>query len=339
MFDWDDLRHFLAVARGGSTLAASRTLKLSQPTVVRRIAALEDRLGVRLFDRSRRGYDLTEQGQALVKRAEAIERSMADFGDAAVTQSRQLSGTVRLSIFEIFMSVFAPLIRDFTREFPGIRIDLDCSDELRDLASGEADIAFRSAVQLSGDDLVCRRVGADYWTFYCSRAFAAEHGVPDTLEKLRSHPIIGEFGSNFWPEYDEWLRRSGLANSVDLHHGSATGLLAAVRGGFGVALLPHLVAGNDPDLVRCFGPPRLTDHSLWLVTHERLRDNPRVRVVIDFLADGLKSKVLTASRKLEKANEVRGTAGPPRLPRRSQTKRPSVTKDFVPPNRGQGRAS
>lgn len=95
MFEWSDLRHFLAVARGGSTLAAARALRVSQPTVVRRIAALEEALGISLFERRPSGYTLTEAGEALLDRAKKVETAAKSVKEGALAQARDIAGTVR----------------------------------------------------------------------------------------------------------------------------------------------------------------------------------------------------------------------------------------------------
>ena len=283
MFEWSDLRHFLAVARSGSTLAAARSMRVSQPTVVRRIAALEEALGLSLFDRRPSGYKLTEAGLALVERSERVEAAAEAMHDAALSQAREISGTVRISLFEIFgVTVLTPLLRELRETHPQIRVDVDLSDVVRNLEVGEADIALRSGVRLSGNGLVCRRVCDERWGYYCSAGYLDANIHPTTPEMMRDHPLIGDGTEDFWPEFAEWRRAAGLSNTSNFG-GSANGLLAAVKSGVGIALLPHLAAYGDPDLILCVDGPK-TEHGLWLVTTERLRRAPRVRLVMDFLA-------------------------------------------------------
>jgi DNA-binding transcriptional LysR family regulator len=289
VLDWDDLRYFLAVARTGSTLAAARSLRISQPTVVRRVAALESALGVTLFERRTTGYVLTSAGKALLGKSEAVEQSVVAVEEAALGQLRATSGTVTISAYEIYaVTLLAPILSDLHRTHPDMRIDLDVSDAVRDLASGEADIALRSSVELSGASLVCRRIADERWALYCSRGYADANGAPRSPEELEGHPVIGEGGEDFWPDYERWRRDAQIRNAVELHHGSATALLSAARSGFGIALLPCIVADRDQDLVRCFAGPN-TGHSLWLIAHERVRRTPRVRLVMDLLAKRLKA--------------------------------------------------
>ncbi len=295
VFDWNDLRHFLAVARTGSTLAAARVLKISQPTVVRRIAALEDALGVTLFERRSTGYVPTAAGETLLGKSEQVEHAATAVLDAALAHARDTSGTVTISVFEIFgVTLVAPAVRELQLVHPHIRVDLDFSDEVRDLREGEADIALRSAVRLSGGGLVCRRIGDERWGYFCSRSYAERNGLPRSPDEIRGHAIIGDGSEDFWPAFEQWRRASGIRNTIDFHHGTPSTLLAAVRSGYGLALLPHLAAFDDPELVHCFDGPE-TGHSLWLVTSDRLRDTPRIRLVMDFLAPRLRNAARRAA--------------------------------------------
>lgn len=285
MFDWGDLRYFLAVAQTGSTLAAGRALRVSQTTAARRIAALEAALGVILFERRPAGYRLTPIGEVLAKQARAVETAAAALTDAAAGAARDISGTVLVTTSEmIATTVLPPILRDLHDLYPAIRIELDSSATLRDLGTGGADIALRSIARLSGAGVVGRRIADDVWTIYCSRDYAARHGLPTTVDALRSHSLVGGGGEGVWSYYLAWLRRHNLEASVTTQYDSALGLLAAVRAGLGPATLPSLIASTDPNLLCCLPEVNAMGRGIWLLTHERVRHTPRVRAVIDFLA-------------------------------------------------------
>jgi DNA-binding transcriptional LysR family regulator len=289
MFDWNDLRAFLAVAETGSTLAAARKLRVSQTTAARRIAALEEALGLALFDRRQAGYALTPAGETLLPRAREVEAAVGAFGDAVSAEARAVGGTVRLTTHEIYaMTLLPPILRELHDAHPAIRIELDSSVELRDLSAGTADVALRSTKSPQGGGLVGRRVGPDPWTVFCSRDYAARHGVPQNRAELRQHALIGGGGPGVGALYGAWLRKNELEDSVVMQHGSLTGLLASVRSGLGLAALPSFVARLDPDLIECLPPNRDDRIELWLLTHERLRHTPRIRIVLDFLYERLK---------------------------------------------------
>ena len=292
MLDWNDLRYFLAVADHGSTLAAGRVLRVSQTTVARRIAALEEALGHPLFEKRQAGYVLTHGGQALLDRARQVEVAANGFAEASAALARDTSGTVRITTQEIFANtLLSPMLRELHDRHPEIVIELDTQQELLELGEGEADIAIRSTASEPPAGTVGRRLCIDDWTLYCSREYAAAHGVPRNREDLKKHAIIGGGGGKLWVHYEAWLRKLGLEDRVAMHHSTSTGLLSGVRSGFGLGVLPCIVADAEPDLVRCL-PPR-TDHGreMWLLTHERVRHTPRVRVTIDFLYEKLAQHV------------------------------------------------
>lgn len=296
--DWNDWRYFLAVARSGSTLAAARELNVSQTTAARRIAALEEALALTLFERRQAGYALTEAGGALVPHAEQLEQAARSAETAALAQARDASGAVRLTTQEIFaVTLFAPLLVELHERFPNIHIELDTGQELRDLGAGEADIALRPLMDEPPAGTVGRALCIDDWTLYCSHDYAARHGVPRTISQLRGHALVGGGGGKLWRHYQAWLQELGLEGQVAMHHGSSSGLLSGVRSGFGIAVLPCIVADGNTDLIRCLPPRTGHGRTLWLLTHERVRRSPAVRAVIDFLYERLSAHV----RRLEAA--------------------------------------
>ena len=291
--DWNDLRYFIAVAREGSTLAAGRALGVSQTTVARRIAALEHALGFPLFEKRQAGYALTSAGEELLGKAEQVGERVNAFSESASAYSRDLSGRVKLTTEEIYaITLLAPLLPELRQLHPEIVIDIDTSQQIRDLGAGEADISLRSTSETTQPaGVVGRRLCIDDWALYCSKDYAARHGAPRTLDEIEGHPIIGGGGGNLWVHYQAWLQALGLEDQVAMHHATSGGLLSGVRSGFGIAVLPCVVGDSDPELEQCI-PPR-TEHGrvLWLFTHERVRQTPRVRAVIDFLYDRLSHQV------------------------------------------------
>ena len=284
MYDWNDLKAFLAVAETGSTLSAAQALRVSHTTVARRSAALEAATSLYLFERRQAGYALTPVGEAMLASAIAVRDAANRFGEAAGARSRDAGGTVSVTTMEIFaVTILPPILRDLRAAHPSIHIHLDTSDEPRDLAAGAADIAIRSSKQPTGAGLVGRRVADNPWTLYCSRDYADRHGIPHTRDELAAHPFIGG-GGGVWEPYQAWLRQYRLEESVVMQYDSGSGLLAGVRSGMGLTILPAFLADREADLIRCIPPKSEDTTGLWLLTHERLRHVPRVRLVLDFLA-------------------------------------------------------
>lgn len=145
MFDWNDLRYFLAVARTGSTLGASRALAVNPTTVARRIAELERAIGMKLFDKRQTGYALTEAGAELRATAERVELEATAFAEGVAAIGRRISGVIRVTTNEgLANGVMAPALSAFRRLHPDVRIDLIVDERRLDLARGAADVALRT---------------------------------------------------------------------------------------------------------------------------------------------------------------------------------------------------
>jgi DNA-binding transcriptional LysR family regulator len=291
MVDWNDLRHFLAVAKAGTTLAAARELGVSQSTAARRIDALETALGLRLFDRRQSGYALTDIGKELAETAIVVEAAAGAFASKAAALKRSLTGTVRITTNDLFAGeVLMPSLNAFRQAHPGILLEVVTADRRLDLAKGEADVALRAGTPPSQADLVGRRIAKDTWSFYCSRAYAKRHGTPASPSDLANHHVLDADPQAFASPLVEWLQRSIPRQAILLRQNSIGTQLASIRNGLGVGLMADFVARSDPELVLCFEPEIDVAYEIWLLTHERLRNDPRVRAVLDFLGRHLQSE-------------------------------------------------
>ena len=286
MFDWNDLKYFLAVARAGTTLRAAKSLKVSQSTAARRIAALEKAIGVKLFDKRQSGYVPTEAGSALIETAEKVETATGVFDAAASAHKRGLSGTVRFTCSEIAVSsLMMSAIREFREAYPSVRLELITTDRKLDLASGEADVAFRAGMPPTEPTLVGRRLAIDTWSVYCTRPYAEKHGAPEEPEDLAHHAFFTLNEDFRSVPIIDWIEQNVPERAIVMRQNTVGGLFGSVRSGLGVAAVPDFLASSDPNLVRCFTPKVATHSEIWLVTHERLRKAPPVRALMDFLAE------------------------------------------------------
>lgn len=285
MFDWDDIRIFLAVTRTGSTLGASQQVCLSQTSVARRMTRLEQAVGLRLFDRKQSGYSVNENGRDLRELAEAMERDAAKIAERLEALARRVSGVIRVTTNEGLANiVMAPAISSFRRRFPDVRIDLLVDERRLDLASGVADVALRTGAPSTGVGLVVRRMPDLAFAVYCSLGYAEEHGRPATAEELSKHPLIGVDGPVADLPAFVWLRQVGPECVVATRSSSITNLMSAVKSGLGLTALPCFLADHDPTLVRCFGPMENAHSNLWLVSRQELRHLPRFRAFLDHLS-------------------------------------------------------
>lgn len=285
VYDWNDLRYFLAVARTGSTLAASRASKVNQTTIARRIGALERAIGMRLFHKKQTGYVLTEAGAELRATAERVEVEANAFAEQAGAMGRRISGVIRVTTNEgLANTIMAPALSAFRKLHPEVRVDLVVDERRLDLTRGAADVALRTGARPTESGLVARRLTPMAWAAYCSRNYAEERGCPSSVDTLCRHVLIGAEGPIAALPGWTWLRQAAPGAEVVATSSSLTNLISAVKSGLGVTILPCFLADSDPDLVRCIGPIPGVQSDVWLVTREDARDVRRVRAFIDFLA-------------------------------------------------------
>jgi DNA-binding transcriptional LysR family regulator len=289
MYDWNDLRIFLAIARTGSALAAARELGLNQTTVTRRIDALEHALGTPLFLRGARGSELTEQGEAIRPHAEAVERAALAVDGAAGRLRRDTGGAIRVTAPEAIMTLFVgPLTLRFREQYANVRFDYVSAENRLDLAQGDADVAFRAGGVLEGDTLVCQALPDIHWTAYCSAAFANRRGKPGDVSAMTGHSAIAYAGAiAAMPHLRTFM---GLVRPEDVvgTSNSVPNMLGMIRASVGIGLLPCVVGDMQKDLLRCFPPPADMLTPWWIMASREANELSRVRDFMSFSADQLR---------------------------------------------------
>lgn len=284
MFDWDDLKPFLATAREGSAQGAARLLNLNPTTIARRLEALEHRLGLKLFARAPVGVRLTPAGEVLLAEAERMEAAARALQARAEALRRGLGGVLKVTTLEAMANLLImPGLRDFGRLYPDIRVDLVVTDETLDLEAGEADVAVRAGMALPLSDLVARKIVEFDTALYGSWDYVRRKGVPSNLEDLRRHDLIGAAEGSLPIPAVRWLMDQLPGVAPVARCNSLTTLEAALRGGVGIAPYACLAVDLDPDLVRLLPPFPEMRPAAWLVTTRAMRDAPHVRAFIDFM--------------------------------------------------------
>jgi len=289
-FDWNDLRFLLAVARSGSTLAAARALRVSQSTVHRRIAELESCIGGQLAKRHPSGYRLTELGEELLPRVEQIEQAIDAFKRHLVSADSQLIGTVRVTCptMVAYRLRQSSLLQLFHAGHPGLRAELVLSDQIVDLAKGEADIAIRASPP-EDDALIARKIAEGRWALYGSRSYVERHGRPEHQADINRHFIIEGRGAMANYPAVLWLRSVAPHATVGASCDYWASYVLALKSGAGLAPLHIRVGDQEGDLVRLFdiGPELVTP--FYLVVHRDLQRTPRVRAFFDFVIAEIKT--------------------------------------------------
>jgi DNA-binding transcriptional LysR family regulator len=309
-FEWSDLRYFLAVARERSTLAAASVTGASQSTVTRRIAALEEALQIKLFERLPHGTFLTDQGEALRAIAEQAEAEMERFGQTAQQLRRQLSGTIRFTMPPEGADPYcAEPIAAFVERNPGVKIELMLTDDRLDIAAGEADVALRAGPRPTEPSLIVRKVVEHYWSCWCSRGYLEQHGAPSSYDDLARHKVIEIEGKLAHVPAIAWFLARAPQRAA-LRASTIKAMLGYARTGIGIALLPDSHDAQASGLVRVLPPIMELPSDVWIVTREDIRHAPHVRAFIDFIAAHLLIATRTLLEAADRADIARLAPGP-----------------------------
>lgn len=276
MFAWDDLRVFLALYRERTTGRAATELGLSQPTVVRRLAALESDLGLRLFERRSSGLNPTDAAARLFAAAQRAERGMCEFTAEVESLTETGLRVIRLTLLDHFEQLMVPVLRSFRERWPGLHIELLPTDNIYDLARGEADIALRGRRSPTDDELVVRDLPPCGFAVYA----AADHGPeerPHTPEELKNFPLAFlDAPPNQLPIY-QWIGKQIVDHTVAPRCGSFQALASTIASGAAVGALPCTMGDSSPLLVRCFAPCAEFDVPIYLVARRAVLRRPPAR--------------------------------------------------------------
>jgi DNA-binding transcriptional LysR family regulator len=282
--DWSDYQAFLAIARAGQLARAAQLMRVDATTMGRRLRRLEARLGATLFEQTREGQVLTEAGEALLGRVEAMAQAASGIGEGAAA-SGGLSGTLRVSVSEGFGTWFLPpLLPDFVRAHPALTLDLVASSGFLSPSKREADIAVTLSRPKAGP-VIARKLSDYALRLYASAGYLADAGVPARAADLaQGHRLVG-----YIPDL---LYAPELRHLDELHPGLAATLRSSsinaqhrlIAAGAGMGVLPCFIGDADPALVPVL-PDRRILRSFWIVTHKDTHNLARVRAGKDWLAE------------------------------------------------------
>lgn len=284
MLDWNDLKYFLAVHRAGNLARAAAAIGINATTVGRRVTALEQQVGARLFDRTPEGWAATPAALRLLPKAERMEAEVfAITRDVSGADARP-SGVVRLTATEVLATRFiAPHLRRFHERHPEITVELVCTSRVLDLAKREADIALRLS-RPREEHLVVKRLTNIDVSLYGSRRYLDLHGRPaDPERSLAGHRVILFAESRNFAQENEWVEQRLDGAKVVLRSDSVNSVFSSAVGGLGIALLPRVIADAEPSLERIETATSPEPRSVWQSVHEDMQHNARIRATLDFL--------------------------------------------------------
>jgi DNA-binding transcriptional LysR family regulator len=288
--DWDDLKFVLAIARQGSLNAAAKALDTTQPTVGRRLDALERAIGAKLFERTVSGLSPTALCATLMDSlirmedaAQAVERRVA-------ARDTGLQGRITVTSLAWFGDdVLAPLLARFSSRHKRVSIDLINDPRRFNLARGEADIALRIG-SFDQETLVERTVAEVSYGLYASVGYLDRHGRPGFANGCAGHLVTSLVDSPVKVAHIEWLKAVAPRAQVVLRTNDIHSHLATAEAGEAMAVLPRVLADRRSGLLRLESPRREPSEPVKLGVHADTRRSPRVRALIDFLALELKAR-------------------------------------------------
>lgn len=285
--DWNQLHAFIATVETGSLSAAARELGLTQPTVGRQVAALEQDLGVLLFERVGRSLSLTVAGRELFEQARSMSEAANRLSLIASGQSQSIEGLVRITASDIVAAyTLPPILKRLHELAPGVEVDVVAANDVRDLMRREADIAIRH-VPSEQPDIITRRCRGTTARLYGSRGYLDLHGRPKTGADLADASFIG------------YAQADGLVAELNARGvpvsrrnfkwttGSVVTAWEMIRQGLGVGVMFREVADGAPDVEPVLPDLPPFDVPIWLAVHRELHTSRRIRLVFDLLAETL----------------------------------------------------
>jgi DNA-binding transcriptional LysR family regulator len=280
---WDDLRAFLVVARLGSFKAAGNQLGIAHTTVGRRISAIEGRIGARLLARHSKGMRLTHRGRELARRLSVMETTASEVERHLFGDTKDITGTVRVAVTDGLATVWLmPQLIAFSRSHPAVRIEIATVNSWGELPIEEADIALRYTRPTAGS-MVSRKVGRTHFALYGTQAYFDAFGTPSTVEQLNRHTLIENVNLRTNRALAKWQIALMTAPAAIAANAAAT-VLATVRAGGGIALLPTFFEAAAPELIMLDIPLKLAS-DMWMLSHAKTNKTPRIRALLTFIAE------------------------------------------------------
>lgn len=284
LFDWNHVRSFLATVEEGSLSAGARVLGVTQPTLSRQITALEQSLGITLFERGHRSSELTASGLELVEHVRAMYNAATHISLTASGQSQTIKGHVKLTCTNNVATYhLPPILKRLRMKAPEIEIELVTSNDVRDLKKREADIAIRHG-RPEQPDLIAKLLGEATGTFYASTEYLDRMGRPKSLSEFSVHDFIGFESATLLIPHFKAMGIHVTRDNFKIYSESGSAIIGLVRQGLGIAILSENDVSDITELEPILPDVATIPIPFWLVTHRELHTSRRIRLVYDHLS-------------------------------------------------------
>ncbi|MFU8778522.1 MAG: LysR family transcriptional regulator [Roseovarius sp.] len=285
MDNWDEVRTAYNVARIGTVSGAAEVLGVHHATVIRHIDALEERLGVKLFQRHARGYTPTEAGEDLLRVAQATDDQFNQLAGRIKGQGNDVSGELVVTSIGGLSHLLVPVLAAFQEAYPALMVRYLTGDRLFRLEYGEAHVAIRAGSVPDQPDNVVQPFFQQQFTLYASDSYVARHGLPKGPEDLAKHRFIGADDPKTRAPFHRWLQGNVPGEAVVFRSGDVHAQRNAILAGAGIGFTSVLQAAEMPGLIQVMPPRPEWAAPLWLVTHMDLHRTTKVQAFLSHLKE------------------------------------------------------
>lgn len=286
---WDEIRTAFHVARAGTVSGAADALGVHHATVIRHIDSLEDRLGVKLFQRHPRGYSSTEAGQDLLQVAQATDDQFAQLVSRIRGRGDEVSGELVITSLAFVSPRLTPTLARFQERYPEVVVRFLTGEEVLRLEYGEAHVALRAGNKPDNPDNVVQPFVPLNVTFYASEEYLARKGRPASIDDLAGHRFVSLDDFNSRAPVMRWLVDRVPAKNIVFRASDNRVIRDAILEGVGIGALTCWEAERYPSLVQLFEPQPEWSAPLWMVTHVDLHRTTKVQAFLSFLKEDSKS--------------------------------------------------
>ncbi|GAA6209034.1 LysR family transcriptional regulator [Cognatishimia sp. WU-CL00825] len=285
MDNWDEIRTAYQVARMGTVSGAADILGVHHATVIRHIDSLEQRLGVKLFQRHARGYTPTEAGEDMMRVGQATDDQFGQLEGRIKGRGSDVSGELVVTSLAAMSSLMTPVLAEFQALHPGLLIRYLTDDRVFRLEYGEAHIALRAGAVPQEPDNVVQRLTTMETGLYASRSYIEKHGTPKELDDFNNHFFVGADNEKSRAPFHKWLNTVVSRDRVTFRSTDFKSTELAVKAGAGIGFLSRQVAHGNEDLVEVWPALEEWHGPLWLVTHVDLHRTVKVQTFLSFLKE------------------------------------------------------
>ena len=288
--DWNDINVAYQVALRGTLTAAAEALDVHHSTVLRRINALEQRLGTRLFHRHARGYVPTEAGEMLTQVAENTQNDFDRLLGKLQGVDTQLSGTLVITTVNSMGPMLIPLLAEFQQQYPQIKLEYAAESRIFKLEHGEAHVSIRPGSKPQDPDYVVQKLTDVASSLYGSAEYVAKYGLIQSLQQIENHRFISTIQPFAQTRFMRWINDHVADEQIYFRASDFTAFIDAAKAGFGAAPMSCWAASKHKELRLLLAPPQEWQYPFWLVTHGDMHRTSKVQAFTQFIKQRLQQE-------------------------------------------------